>query len=242
MSALQIVEHKNQRVLTTQQLAEGYGAESASIVKNFNRNRERYIEGIHFYCLTGDVLRAFRAKGQIGMLPENLNKLYLWTERGAFLHAKSLGTDKAWEVYQHLIETYFRARAMFNVPQTMSEALFLAARLQKEIEENRPLVAFAQTAAQSEDSILIRELAKICCKNGVEIGQNRLFKRLREWGMLFPKSTEPYQEYVDRGYFEVVEGTHENSGGIGLHKTTRVLPKGQQYIMQRLREERRIAL
>lgn len=48
-------------------------------------------------------LREFRANGQIDDLPMNLNKLYLWTEKGAFLHAKSLGTDRAWEVYGHLL-------------------------------------------------------------------------------------------------------------------------------------------
>ena len=38
---------------------------------------------------------------------KNLNKLYLWTEKGAFLHAKSLNTDTAWEVYDRLVDSYF---------------------------------------------------------------------------------------------------------------------------------------
>ncbi|MDR1208858.1 MAG: hypothetical protein LBK41_00865 [Clostridiales bacterium] len=45
-------------------------------------------------------------------MSSKLNKLYLWTERGALLHAKSLNTDKAWEVYDRLVETYFRVRAL----------------------------------------------------------------------------------------------------------------------------------
>lgn len=56
-------------------------------------------EGKHFYCLTGEELKAFR---EIHELPKNLNTLYLWTEKGALLHAKSLNTDKAWEVYDFL--------------------------------------------------------------------------------------------------------------------------------------------
>ena len=55
-------------------------------------------------------MREFRANGQIDDLPMNLNKLYLWTEKGAFLHAKSLGTDRAWEVYDHLVESYFKKK------------------------------------------------------------------------------------------------------------------------------------
>jgi phage antirepressor YoqD-like protein len=234
MKDLTVIEHKNKRVLTTAQLAEGYGTDAKVISYNFNHNKGRYAADKHYYMLEGTELRAFR---EIHELPENVNKLYLWTEKGALLHAKSLNTDKAWEVYDYLVETYFRAKEMFNAPKTLSEALFLAAKLQKEIEDNQPLIAFAETAAQSKDSILIRELAKICYKNGIETGEKRLFKKLREWRLLMLCNNEPYQRYVDAGYFEVTEGTHETNSGIGLHRTTRVLPKGQQYIMNRLKEE-----
>lgn len=127
---------------------------------------------------------------------------------------------------------------MLTVPQSLPEALRLAADLAERIEQQAPLVAFAETAARSKDSVLIRELAKICCKNGIETGERRLYRTLREWGLIMQGKTEPYQEYIDRGYFEVSEGTHENSNGVFLHKVTRVLPKGQQYIMHRLRRER----
>ena len=90
MNELTVIERENQRVMTTAVLAEEYGTTNDVISKNFNRNKERYIEGKHYYCLEGDDLREFRANGQIDDLPMNLNKLYLWTEKGAFLHAKSL--------------------------------------------------------------------------------------------------------------------------------------------------------
>ena len=85
--------------------------------------------------------------------------------------------------------------------------------------------------------MLIRELAKICCKKGVNTGEKRLYDKLRAWGLIMPYSTEPYQEYVDRGYFEVSESAKETSKGVRIFKTTRVMPKGQQYIMDRLRKE-----
>ncbi|MDL2235419.1 phage antirepressor KilAC domain-containing protein [Christensenellaceae bacterium OttesenSCG-928-L17] len=234
MTKLQVIEHNSQRVLTTAQLAEGYGADTQTVTNNYNRNKQRYAAGKHFYCLEGVELKAFAAATQIDLSP-NVHKMYLWTEHGALLHAKSLGTDKAWEVYERLVETYFRAREMFEVPKSLSEALYLAAGLQKQIEENAPLVAFAETAARSKDSILIRELAKICCKNGIETGEKRLYAKLREWGHIMPGRTEPYQTFVDRGYYEVCEGTREANGMTHLYKVTRVLPKGQQYIMNRLR-------
>lgn len=51
MNELQITEYKNIRVLTTQQIAEAYGSDTRVISNNFNRNKERYIEGKHYICL-----------------------------------------------------------------------------------------------------------------------------------------------------------------------------------------------
>lgn len=65
MNNLRIIEHKNQRVLTTQQLAAAYGTETQVIVNNFNRNKERYTECKHFYCLEGDEKRQFINLNQI---------------------------------------------------------------------------------------------------------------------------------------------------------------------------------
>lgn len=106
---LKIAEYHNIRVLTTQQLAECYGTTTDTITKNFNRNKERYIGGKHFICLRGEELKEFKANGQIALLP-NIHTLYLWTEKGAFLHAKSLNTDEAWDVYDRLVESYFRVK------------------------------------------------------------------------------------------------------------------------------------
>jgi len=234
---LKPIEVGGQLILTTKTLAEGYGTTPDSISYNFNRNREHYAEGKHFYCLEGQAKHEFVNRHEIHDGSKNAKTLYLWTEKGALLHAKSLNTQKAWDVYDALVETYFRAKQMFTVPKTLPEALRMAADLADQIERQAPLVAFAETAARSETSILIRELAKICCKNGMNIGERRLYKRLREWELRMPNSTEPYQEYVDRGYFEIAEGTHENDKGVFLHSVTRVLPKGQQYIMSRLRKD-----
>lgn len=104
MNNLTVTEYKNIRVLTTQQIAEAYGTDAKVVSYNFNHNKDRYVDGKHYICLTGDELRAFRENHD---LPSNLNKLYLWTEKGAFLHAKSLNTDKAWEVYDRLVDEYF---------------------------------------------------------------------------------------------------------------------------------------
>lgn len=105
------IENEGKRVLTTAQLAEAYETNTKTITDNFGNNRKRYIEGKHFYCLTGNELKAFKSESENFGFAPNLNKLYLWTEKGALLHAKSLNTDKAWEVYDFLVENYFQKKA-----------------------------------------------------------------------------------------------------------------------------------
>ncbi len=102
------IENEGKRVLTTAQLAEAYETDSRVISNNFNRNADRYTEGKHFYRLTGADLKNFCIH-QIDDYKnlEKVRTLYLWTEKGALLHAKSLNTDKAWEVYDYLVESYF---------------------------------------------------------------------------------------------------------------------------------------
>lgn len=117
MNDLTVTEYRNIRVLTTQQIAEAYGTNTDVISRNFSNNKERYTEGKHYICLLGDELREAKANGKIYGLPQNANKFYLWTEKGAFLHAKSLNTDKAWEVYDHLVDTYFNRKKPLTLPE-----------------------------------------------------------------------------------------------------------------------------
>ena len=118
---LQIVEVKGMRTLTSKQLAECYGTTTNTINKNFSRNREKYVEGKHYICFSGDELK--RVKDEVtkshlvnnrvenfDLVANRTSHLYLWTEKGALLHAKSLNTDKAWEVYDYLVDFYFRTK------------------------------------------------------------------------------------------------------------------------------------
>lgn len=117
MNELTVTEYKNIRVLTTQQLAEVYEADADVLNKNFNNNRIRYVEGKHFICLKGKELKEAKANGKIYGLQPNANKFYLWTQKGAFLHAKSLNTDVAWDVYDRLVDHYFDSQDKKEIPQ-----------------------------------------------------------------------------------------------------------------------------
>ena len=113
----------------------------------------------------------------------------------------------------------------------------LATQLKEERKKRLEAERLTNQIAVSENSLLVREVAKIASKRGIIIGEKRLWNKLREWGLVFKNSTEPKQEYVDRGYFEVVEGTTETSKGIFIYRTTKVTGKGQVYIIKRLLEE-----
>lgn len=117
MNNLQITEYKDIRVLTTQQIAEAYGTDAKVIQKNFERNKDRYTEGKHYIPLQGEELKEFKTNRQIDGNLKFAPTLYLWTEKGAFLHAKSLGTDEAWEVYERLVDFYFNKQKLLTIPE-----------------------------------------------------------------------------------------------------------------------------
>lgn len=116
-------------------------------------------------------------------------------------------------------------------------------RLQLEAAKNEPKVVFADAVSVSEGTILIGELAKILKGNGIEIGQNRLFERLRQDGYLIKrKGTDynaPTQRAMELGLFKVKETAITHSDGhVTISKTTKVTGKGQQYFINLFLGER----
>ncbi|EEZ28437.1 ORF6N domain-containing protein [Clostridium botulinum] len=105
------VEVNGERVLTTEQLGEVYKVDPIRIQQGFNRNQDKFKESKHYFKLEGSELKNFKTtylKDNPSML--RINCLYLWTERGANRHCKILDTDKAWEQFDNLEETYFRVK------------------------------------------------------------------------------------------------------------------------------------
>jgi ORF6N domain./ORF6C domain. len=125
MNNLVITEHQGTRVLTTQQLAEVYETTDKMISNNFNNNKARYQEGKHYILLQGEELKSFKSNSLILGIAPNVNQLYLWTEKGTFLHAKSLNTDKAWEVYDYLVDSYFDKKNALDGLSTELRAIIL---------------------------------------------------------------------------------------------------------------------
>lgn len=104
--------------------------------------------------------------------------------------------------------------------------------LENKIEQDKPNVEWANQCLKSDTTLLIGEFAKILYKeNDIEIGQNRLFAFLRQQDVLNEKNI-PYQVYMERGWFEVIERPAATRYGVKINYTTKVTPKGQKGIFQ----------
>ena len=103
-----------------------------------------------------------------------------------------------------------------------------------ELEEQN---SFVNKISASENSLLVREVAKLASKGNITIGEKALWNKLREWGYISRKSTEPMQSAINNGWFEVIERVVERSGKSLVYRTTRVTNKGQVHIIKKLSKE-----
>lgn len=108
--------------------------------------------------------------------------------------------------------------------------------LEAQVEADKPKVIFADAVAISSTTILIGDLAKLLRQNGVEMGQQRLFRWLRENGYLISRRgaswNMPAQRSMEMGLFEIKETVVTHSDGhTTVSKTTKVTGKGQAYFI-----------
>ena len=143
---------------------------------------------------------------------------------------------------------YIAGQETLSDEELLSKALMVA---QRKIDEKNNIIAmqdsriqgmipkeiFADAVSASHTSILIGDLAKLICQNGVQIGQKRLFEWLRENNFLIKSGASrnmPKQRYVEQGLFEVKESNIQNpDGSVRITKTTKVTGKGQVYFVNK---------
>lgn len=118
-----IVEWEGQTVITKAQLAKVYGTTAKNVTHNFNRNKDRFEVGKHYFVLQGEELKEFMRVTPDGHLPPSTSIAYLWTHRGASRHCKILGTDKAWEQFDYLEENYFDRQEQKQPPLTLQQQI-----------------------------------------------------------------------------------------------------------------------
>ena len=141
------------------------------------------------------------------------------------------------------LENELKSKTQFKLPQTYREALLELAEkvgrieiLENKIEEDRPKVEFADNIASASNSISVGEFAKLIKDESIDIGQNKLFKWFRENGYLMDNNV-PYQNYINAGYFEIIEQSYTTPYGKRVSLKTLITGKGQIYFTEKLRSE-----
>ena len=145
-----------------------------------------------------------------------------------------LDLEKAWNTPEQIF-----ARALKMADRTIDKLKTEKAALIEDNERMKPQEIFADAVTASKDSILIGDLAKILKQKGIDIGQNRLFQKLRNNGYLIqrrgPSWNMPTQKSMEMRLFEVEERTITNPDGTTkIRKTTKVTGKGQRYFINKL--------
>lgn len=157
-----VIEHNNQPVVTTEQLAEFYGCEPSNIKKNFNANVSRFVAGKHFFKIEGEELKNLRVTFSDLQISPMTRSLMLWTKQGAARHSKMLGTDRAWDMFDLLEENYFNQKE--ETPKTPIDILVESAKaLQR---QERELARLKLTQEEQAESLRIVN-ARMDTLNGV---------------------------------------------------------------------------
>ena len=134
------------------------------------------------------------------------------------------------------------AKALMVAQKTIERKNLELQEHKRIIEEQKPKVVFADSVSNSNDLILVRDLAKIISQNGVAIGEKKLYAWLRDNGYLIKQKgssyNSPKQQYITSGLFKVVERVITNPFGDNkISLTTKVTPKGQQYFINKFLQQ-----
>lgn len=240
-------DNNNNILMTREQIgrALGYSDPHRAIYKIHERNKDR--------------LDKFSVVTKLTTTDGKAYETYLYTAKGVYEICRFSRQPKAdafmdwvWDVVESI-----RKHGAYLTPEKIEEVLLnpdtiirLATNLKEEqqrrieaerqIEEQKPKVVFAEALEVSKNSILIGELAKLLRQNGIDIGQNRLFKWLRSNGYLCKRGENynlPTQYSMDLCLFEIKKSTITNpDGSVRTTRTPKVTGKGQIYFVNKFKE------
>lgn len=190
MHNLKRLEVHGIKVLTTRQLAEAYETERKVINNNYLRNKDKFILGKHYIAVEVDEMRHLRTSPQFEGELKKVSKAYFWTEKGALLHAKSLNTDKAWQVYDYLVDFYFRAKE--QEPEIPPKKEVVPTQTKTEPVKNKvviphmeePIFVFKNLLALADEQGItlklqdLRKFDSILCGKNVAIRKQQLFEKV----------------------------------------------------------------
>ena len=137
--------------------------------------------------------------------------------------------EKEWNTPEQIM-----ARALKMADKTIESLKVENKALVEKIEQDKPKTIFADAVSASDSSVLVRDLAKMIRQNGVEVGEKRLYKWMRDRGYICKGSTMPTQKAMELGLFEIIVRTVERGNGLPIEtKTAKVTGNGQIYFINK---------
>ncbi|CEK33567.1 phage protein,Uncharacterized phage-encoded protein,Phage antirepressor protein KilAC domain [[Clostridium] sordellii] len=248
---------EGKKSLTDKTIAEIHNVEVREIRQLIKNNISRFKESIDYIDLKqinqNDVFFNLDfTKAQVG----NSKNIYLLSERGYAKLIKIMDSDLAWDIHDKLIDEYFAMREIINSDEEMKKELAyklmiggidsIEAHKQLVALETRPLiekiekdkdkVEFAETVQRCNDTVDFNLFSKILSNEGIKIGRNKLFELLRNEDILMTgvNHNQPYQRYINQGYFKVIEYTRNEKIGF----KTVITGKGQQWLIKLFKDDK----
>ena len=247
------VKFNEEVVITTKTLAEVYECNEKQIKQNYNNNKDKFIEGKHYYKLQGEKLKKLRVENFDLQISPMTRELYLWTKRGASRHCKMLGTDKAWEMFDTLEENYFNPKpqltkhdqAILNIINSKTDIeqaiaikdfeKVVTEPLHDEIKVLKPKAHYTDIILQNKGLIKVTSIAKDYGMSAQEF--NKLlcdfkiqYRLGNQWFL--------YKKYQNKGYThsETVNYKHKD-GRDDVSIITKWTQKGRLFLYEFLKEK-----
>ena len=227
-------------------VADFFEVSPRSIERILEGNRRDFLMYGDYKKSRKDITKQVTDKSVGGLLPKRISKINLFNRKHIMLFACHLGqsSDVAKKVIQYLIEVESSASkedkvtAIFEqlikwneLPESSRSTVYLQAI--NAIRESKGLIAFAESIEDTTSSISINDFAKATYST-LELGQKKLFKKLRVLGILNRKNI-PYQYYINMGYFKVI--THNIRGKIVYQPM--LTGKGEIWLLNKMKDELR---
>lgn len=230
MELVKFEESKNQIVVSSKDISINFGKRHDHVLRDIDNFKDLPNFGEMFYETKMDDIYGRK------------QRTYLMNRDGFSLLVMGFTGKDALEWKVKYIQAFNEMEQKLNSPEfivkkAMTYLQDRCNRLEMEAKENLPKVTFANAVEVSEDSILVRELAKMAKQNGIEIGQNRLWMLLREKGYIVKNGTEPTQKSMNLGLFEILIRTVQRGNSSKETRTTKVTGKGQIYFINKLMNE-----
>ncbi|WP_249934189.1 phage antirepressor KilAC domain-containing protein [Marinilactibacillus psychrotolerans] len=241
---IEIVNQHNQVVTTSKNVADNFGKYHKNIIRDIERLLEEDRLNFEPMFYEGEEPDSYgRPQKVYYMNRDGFSFLVMGFTGKRAIQFKLAYIEQFNQMEKQLIEAA-KDSYMIDDPVARAEKWIQEQEKTKQLalenESMKPKAAFADSVTASGDTILIRDLSRFLKQNGMNIGQNRLFEKLRQDGYLIKSGSRrntPTQKAMDLGLFKTTERTIQRSEGSQIKITTKVTGKGQYYFINKYLEE-----